>query len=100
MPRAENIKFGLEQKVALITGGASGIGRAAAVAFAAAGAGIVIADVREQPISGGPSTAEIIQQSGGKVLFLKTDVAVKSQVETLVDRAVQELGRIDRKSVV
>ena len=95
MPRAENIKFGLEQKVALITGGASGIGRATAVAFAAAGAGIVIADVREQPISGGLSTAEIIQQSGGKALFLKTDVAVKSQVEILVDRAVQELGRID-----
>ena len=95
MPRAENIKFGLEQKVALITGGASGIGRATAVAFAAAGAGIVIADVREQPISGGLSTAEIIRQSGGKALFFKTDVAVKSQVEILVDRAVQELGRID-----
>jgi len=95
MPRGENSKFGLGQKVALITGGASGIGRATAVAFAAAGAGIVIADVREQPISGGLSTAEIIRQSGGKALFFKTDVAVKSQVEILVDRAVQELGRID-----
>ena len=95
MLRAENRKFGLGQKVALITGGASGIGRATALAFAGAGATIVIADVREQPISGGPSTAEIIQQSGGKAQFLKTDVAVKSQVETLVDRAVRELGRID-----
>ena len=86
---------GLENKVALITGATSGIGRATAVAFAKAGGKVIIGDVREQPAAGGVPTADIIRDLGGKVLFVKTDVAQKSQMEALVHRAVQEFGRVD-----
>ncbi len=86
---------GLENKVALITGATSGIGRATAVAFAKAGGKVIIGDVREQPAAGGVPTADIIRDLGGKVLFVKTDVAQKSQMEALIHRAVQEFGRVD-----
>lgn len=85
----------LENKVALITGATSGIGRATAIAFAKVGVKVVIGDIRERPIGGSGSTADLIQKTGGKALFVETDVAQKSQVETLVRRAVQEFGRVD-----
>ena len=89
------IKNRLENKVVLITGGTSGIGRATALAFAEAGARIVIADIREQPIGDDAPTVDIIRQRGGSALFVQTDVAQKSQVAIFVDRALQEFGRVD-----
>ncbi len=95
MPLIAGAKSDLGKKVALITGAASGIGRATALAFARAGASIVIGDIRERPVGEGSATADIIRQRGGKALFVATDVAQKSQVEALIEKAIQELGRID-----
>jgi len=95
MPLIGATKSALGEKVALITGAASGIGRASALAFARAGVSIVIGDIRERPVGKGTATADIIRQRGGKALFVETDVAQKSQVEALVARAIQEVGRID-----
>lgn len=86
---------GLEEKVALITGATSGIGRAIALAFARAGARVVIADIRQRPTSEETPTAELICEAGGTALFVQTDVAEKSQVESLVQRSLDRFGRID-----
>jgi len=89
------IKNRLANKVALITGGTSGIGRATALAFAQAGARVVIGDIRERPIGDEAPTVDIIRRGGGRALFVETDVAQKSQVSTFVGRALQEFGRVD-----
>ena len=95
MARTETNNVALAGKVALITGAASGIGRATAIAFAQAGARIAIGDVRERPIGDGCPTADLIREDGGTALFVETDVAQKSHVEALVKRVVQEFGRVD-----
>ena len=79
-------------KVVVVTGGASGIGRAAALKFAAEGARVVAADVR---IEGGEKTAELIQRAGGVASFVKCDVSQAGEVEALVARAVEIYGRLD-----
>ncbi len=79
-------------KVALITGGGSGIGRASALTFAREGAKVVVADVA---VEGGEETVQLIQQRGGEAIFVKADVARAAEVETLVARAVQTYGRLD-----
>jgi NAD(P)-dependent dehydrogenase (short-subunit alcohol dehydrogenase family) len=79
-------------KVALVTGAAGGIGRAAALAFGRAGASVVVADLSAE---GGQQTADLIREGGGKALFVKTNVAIASEVEAMVAAAVAEFGRID-----
>lgn len=79
-------------KVALVTGGGSGIGRASALTFAREGAKVVVADVA---VEGGEETVRLIQQRGGEAIFVKADVARAAEVETLVARAVQTYGRLD-----
>jgi len=79
-------------KVALVTGGGSGIGRASALAFAREGAKVVVADVA---VEGGEETVRLIQQHGGEAIFGKTDVSRAAEVEALVSRAVQTYGRLD-----
>src|SRR5919198_4460731 len=79
-------------KVALVTGGGSGIGRASALTFAREGAKVVVADVA---VEGGEETVRLIQQGGGEALFVKADVSQAAEVEALVARAVQTYGRLD-----
>ena len=79
-------------KVALVTGGGSGIGRASALAFAREGAKVVVADVA---VEGGEETVRLIEQRGGEALFVKTEVSQAAAVEALITRAVQTYGRLD-----
>jgi NAD(P)-dependent dehydrogenase (short-subunit alcohol dehydrogenase family) len=80
-------------KVALVTGGSSGIGRAAALAFARAGANVVIAS---RGVEAGEAVArEIESASEAKAHFVRTDVADAGQVEALVHAAVARFGRLD-----
>ena len=79
-------------KVALVTGGSSGIGRAAALAFAKAGAKVVVANRR---VEAGEETVSMIRQIDGDAMFVKTDVSKASEVEELVKAAVQTYGRLD-----
>jgi NAD(P)-dependent dehydrogenase (short-subunit alcohol dehydrogenase family) len=79
-------------KVALVTGGASGIGRATALAFADRGAQIVVSDVN---VEGGEETVAIIKKEAGEALFVYADVARAADVEALIDRTVEFYGRLD-----
>ena len=82
----------LQDKVATITGAASGIGKAAAELFAAEGARVVVADVSERR---GKETAEEITAGGGAAAFIRTDVRDAAQVKAMVDFAVETYGRLD-----
>jgi NAD(P)-dependent dehydrogenase (short-subunit alcohol dehydrogenase family) len=79
-------------KVALITGGTAGIGRATSVAFAERGANVVVAGRREAE---GAETVALIQKAGGHGLFVRTDVAVESEIAALVARTQEHFGRLD-----
>jgi len=83
---------GFEGKVFLVTGGASGIGKATAFKFAREGAGVVIADVSRE---GGRQTVQEISQMGGKASFIPTDVTKADEVEALVSRVKEVYGRLD-----
>ncbi|MEH2299762.1 MAG: SDR family oxidoreductase [Nostoc sp.] len=79
-------------KVAIVTGGNSGIGKATAIAFGKAGAKVVVAARRD---SEGEETVNLIKQTGSEALFVKTDVAQVSEVESLVSKTVETYGRLD-----
>ncbi len=81
-----------EGKVALVTGGAAGIGRATALAFAAEGARVVIADINAE---GGEETVRMVRDQGGEAVFVRTDVRVAGEVSNMVEKAMQALGRLD-----
>jgi NAD(P)-dependent dehydrogenase (short-subunit alcohol dehydrogenase family) len=82
----------LKDRVALITGAASGIGRAGAQQFAAAGAQVVVADVNELR---GNETANLVRESGGVAVFVRTDVSQSAQVQSLVSTVIEQFGKID-----
>jgi len=82
----------LLNKVAVITGGNSGIGRATAIRFALEGAKVVIG---ARDIDAGKEVVDFIKKNGGKAVFVKTDVASEVSVKNLVDFAVKLFGRID-----
>jgi NAD(P)-dependent dehydrogenase (short-subunit alcohol dehydrogenase family) len=81
---------GFEGKVALVTGGASGIGRAACLAFAREGAKVIVST--DSNIAGGEETVQMIKASGGEATFVKCDVTKASDVEAMVAKAVQLYG--------
>src|ERR671925_1880873 len=79
-------------KVALVTGGASGIGRATALTFAREGAKLVIADMNAE---GGQQTVHMISENGGEAIFIRTDVSQAVEVQALISKAVETYGRLD-----
>ncbi|MGA9867568.1 MAG: glucose 1-dehydrogenase [Acetobacteraceae bacterium] len=79
-------------KVALVTGGGNGIGRAASLGFARAGAKLVVVD---RDSGAGEATAGIIRQQGGTAIFVGADVTLSAEVADYVQRAVAEYGAID-----
>jgi NAD(P)-dependent dehydrogenase (short-subunit alcohol dehydrogenase family) len=82
----------LSNKVALVTGRTSGIGEAAALQLAKAGAMVVIAGRREKE---GRAVIQAIEEAGGKALFVKTDVSREADVKALVDKTLDTFGRLD-----
>jgi len=82
----------LDGKVAIITGGATGIGRVAARLFAREGAKVVVAD-RNVPAA--RETADMIEKEGSEGLFMETDVSKAPQVEAMVDRTIKRFGKLD-----
>jgi NAD(P)-dependent dehydrogenase (short-subunit alcohol dehydrogenase family) len=82
----------LDGKVAVITGAASGMGRAAAILFAHEGANVVLADLNT---AGGEAAAKAASEGGQRCVFQRTDVAVEADIQALVARALSEFGRLD-----
>ncbi|MGH9369220.1 MAG: glucose 1-dehydrogenase [Thermoanaerobaculia bacterium] len=82
----------LKEKVALITGAGSGIGREAALLFAREGASVVVADVAE---AAGRETAAAIEHSGGRAGFVRADVSRAADARAMVEAAEEAFGRID-----
>lgn len=79
-----------KNKVAIVTGGASGIGRATALAFAKKGAKVIVVDWKENA-----ETVDIIKKSGGEALFIKCDVSKLSDVKAMVEKTIATFGRLD-----
>jgi NAD(P)-dependent dehydrogenase (short-subunit alcohol dehydrogenase family) len=86
------MKYDFEGRVALVTGAASGIGRATAVAFAGSGAAVVVADL---DATRGEETVSLAIAAGGRAAFQRCDVASAADIDALVARAVKEFGRLD-----
>ncbi len=82
----------LDAKVAVITGAASGMGRATALRFAKEGAAVVVADLNSQ---GAELVVSEIAAAGGHALYQRTDVISEADIKSVIDRAVKEYGRLD-----
>ncbi|RJG02660.1 SDR family NAD(P)-dependent oxidoreductase [Noviherbaspirillum sedimenti] len=87
-----NVKHDFYGKVVLVTGGSSGIGRAAALKFASSGAQVIVADVAEVA---GKKVAEEALSLGGQALFVHADVSRMDACQALVDKAISHFGRLD-----
>lgn len=82
----------LKDRTAIVTGGGSGIGRASAIAFARAGARVVVVDLLD---STGEETAQMIRDIGGEATFVEADVSKNAEVSAMVDKAVGIYGELD-----
>jgi len=85
-------QFDLDGQVAVVTGGASGIGEATCTVLADAGAAVVVADIDD---AGALRTARRITDAGGRAIGLRTDTSRRSDLDAAADRAVSEFGRLD-----
>jgi len=84
--------YNLKGKVAIVTGGASGMGRASSLLFARAGANVVVADLNSND---GEEIARLASETGNKAIFQHTDVSLEEDVISLVARATDTFGRLD-----
>ena len=82
-----------EGRVALVTGGASGIGKVTAQIFAREGAKVIVST--DKNIKGGEETVKLIKDAGGEATFIKCDVSRAVEVEAMVDKCVKLYGRLD-----
>jgi glucose 1-dehydrogenase len=85
----------LADKTIVVTGGASGLGRAMSLAFAAEGADVVVGDVRREPREGGEPTDAVITAAGGRATFVAADAGRAEDIDALVATAVERGGRLD-----
>jgi NAD(P)-dependent dehydrogenase (short-subunit alcohol dehydrogenase family) len=79
-------------RIVLVTGGGSGIGRAAALTFAREGGRVVVSDI---VVEGGEETVRMIKAANGEALFVKTDVSKAAEVEVLIQTVIDTYGRLD-----
>lgn len=86
------INYGMDGKVALVTGAGGGIGRATSLVFARSGAAVLVCDVNDE---GGAETVAQIEAAGGKAAFHHCDVSDGAQVKAMVAAAVERFGRLD-----
>jgi NAD(P)-dependent dehydrogenase (short-subunit alcohol dehydrogenase family) len=87
--------YRLKDRVWIVTGAASGIGRAIARLFAAHGAVVVIADITQDVVEGGEPTVDLIVREGGKAVYRRTDVSLRPDVDAMVAETVLRYGRLD-----
>lgn len=85
----------LANRVAIVTGGSSGIGRAITVRFALEGATVVYADLRRDPREGGPATDEVVAAGGGRARFVQADTSRWGEIDRLMAETVSRFGRLD-----
>ncbi|MCP1470425.1 NAD(P)-dependent dehydrogenase (short-subunit alcohol dehydrogenase family) [Sphingobium sp. OAS761] len=86
------INYGLDGKVATVTGGGGGIGRATALAFAGSGAAVLVSDVND---ADGEETVAMIAALGGRAAYKRCNVADPAEVKAMVAAAVERFGRLD-----
>jgi NAD(P)-dependent dehydrogenase (short-subunit alcohol dehydrogenase family) len=81
----------LQDRIALVTGAGSGIGRATSLAFAREGAKVAVVDITD----GGEQTVRMIEDTGGEAIFIRADMSQRQQVESMVQQVIDTYGRID-----
>lgn len=81
----------LKNRIALITGAGSGIGKAIAILYASEGAKVVVSDIDEE---GGQETTNLIRQTGGHAVFEKADTSVAEEHKNMVDKIIQQFGAL------
>jgi NAD(P)-dependent dehydrogenase (short-subunit alcohol dehydrogenase family) len=85
-------KFSLKNQVGIVTGGGQGLGKAFCLAYAEAGADIVVADINPET---GPKTVEEVQAKGRRAIFVETDVRKRESIQAMVGKTIAEFGKID-----
>ena len=85
----------MEGMIALVTKAANGMGRGTAMLFASEGALVVVAD---SDVENGQETVRRIEESGGKAVFMETDVSQISEIEALIHKVTEEYGKLDTVS--
>ena len=82
----------LKSKVAVVTGGGSGIGRASSILFAKEGATVVVSDIVDKS---GEDVVKAMERDGGKAIYVHCDVTKEDQAKNLIEKCVENYGRLD-----